>query len=96
MVTGTSTDTTSPGSIVSPNAKKNSAPNASRSGWTKCITRSRRAAPPRMIPAISAPIAYFTPSSSESPATSSTSPMKQTTNSSSSSVSITRATACAP
>ena len=94
--TGTATCAASPGSMVRPKAKKNAAANASRRGSTSRSIRCATALSARTRPAMNAPIASDTPSSSAMPATRTAKPTKHTVSSSSSGVAIRRPTIVAP
>ncbi len=96
MAIGPATDATSPGSTVNPKVKKNSAANVSRRGSTSLRTRDATVVSATTSPAMNAPIASDTCSSSAMPATSTASPTKQTVSSSSCSAPITRPTTWEP
>ena len=93
---GPATDHTSPGSTVSPKVKKNSAANVSRNGNTSLRTRGATDVSASTSPAMNAPIASDTCTSSAIPATSTARPTKHTVRSSSCSAPMIRPTTDAP
>ncbi len=96
MAMGPATFQTSPGSTVRPKVKKNNAANVSRSGNTSLRTRGATVVSASTSPAMNAPMASDTCTSSAIPAISTARPTKHTVSSSSCSAPITRPTTDAP